>query len=273
MIKRSASISMQYDSVFSPFLSNEWEEGLRWAKDCAFDGVELILNDPTLIDKYALHYILEELDLEVSTLSTGQCTIFEGLSMTSAVSYIRSATNLRIQQNIDFSVEFGRPNVTIGLIRGKGGILPESKEYELLKCELMKVADYAAKKNVKLNLEPINRYECVLINSSKSAYDLIMDIGNPPNVGILYDTFHSNIEDKHMLKTIEEIGKKITHVHFADSNRRLPGEGHLDFPLIIQTLKKVGYNGYVSLEVLNIPSAQHIINGAHVSMSMYNAYT
>ena len=268
MIKRSASVAIQFDSCFSPFLSSEWQKGLQWVKDCAFDGVELIISDPTLVDRYALHRTLEKLNLEVSTLSTGQCAMLEGLSMTSAASYIRSATNLRIQQNIDFSVEFGKPNVTIGLIRGKGGILPKSKEHDLLVNELTKAVDYAAKKNVMLNLEPINRYECSLINSSKSAYDLIMDMGNPPNVGILYDTFHSNIEDNNIFKTIEEIGNKITHVHFADSNRRLPGEGHLDFSLIKKVLNKVGYDGYISLEVLNIPSEQHIIDCAQVSMAL-----
>ena len=91
-----------------------------------------------------------------------------------------------------------------------------------------------------------------------SAYELLEEMGNPTNIGILYDTFHSNIEDVNILETIKQACSKISHVHLADSNRQLPGEGHIDFPEIIKTLNKYGYNGYVSLEVLNRPDASHI---------------
>jgi len=132
-------------------------------------------------------------------------------------------------------------------------------ELGLLRSELREVAGYAARRSVVMNLEPINRYECSLLNSSESVYDLIMAIGNPESVGVLYDAFHSNIEDADMIRTIERIGHKIAHVHLADSNRRLPGEGHTDFPGIVRALEAAGFGGFASLEVRNDPSAEHIV--------------
>jgi sugar phosphate isomerase/epimerase len=266
IIKRSASISIQYDNIFSPFSGSEYEKGLDWVQACGFEGAELIFSDPELLSAEKIRRQLEDRKLRASTLATGQATALEGLAMTSAAEHVREATMKRIWNDIDFSVELGRPNVTIGLIRGRGGVLTKDMEYELLKRELAKAADYALKKGVTLNIEPINRYECALINSSEAAFELIMEIGNPTSVGILYDTFHSNIEDADIFKALTVIGSKISHVHFADSNRRLPGEGHVDFPRIICALRAQGYSGYASLEVLNTPSAQHVQDHAKISI-------
>ena len=258
MIRRSASLSVQYDSPFSPFPAAHFLDGLAWARAAGFHAVELIVCRPTLLDPIAIAGLLASHGLAASTLSTGQAVGMDGLSMTSPDDDIRLGARKRLLEQVDFSTHLGRPNVTIGLLRGKGGPLPRDRELELLRSELLEVAEYAARRGVVINLEPINRYECALLNSSESAYDLIREIGSPDSVGVLYDTFHSNIEDADMLATIAQLGHKISHVHFADSNRRLPGEGHTDFPGIVRALQAAGFAGYASLEVSNIPNAEHI---------------
>ena len=258
MIRRSASLSVQYDSPFSPFPAVQFREGLEWAEAAGFDGVELIVCRPALVDPAAIGEQLSRHRLTASTLSTGQAVGMDGLSMTSPDEEVRLAARKRLFEQVDFSAQLGRPNVTIGLLMGRGGPLPIARELALLRDELAEVAGYAARRAVVVNLEPINRYECALLNSAESAYELIQELGNPESVGVLYDTFHSNIEDADMLATIARIGHKISHVHFADSNRRLPGEGHVDFPGIVRALRAAGFCGYASLEVSNIPSAEHI---------------
>lgn len=266
MIRTSASITVQYDNIFAPFPASEWEKGFQWAKDAGLDAVELILSDPELLDVSAIRAKLDALELQVATISTGQAVGMENIYMCAGSSLIRREARERLFRDIDFSVMVGKPNVTIGLIRGKGGLLAEKIEMEHMKREMLAVAEYAAQRGVTLNLEPINRYECKLINSTEDGDRLLELLGYPENVGILYDTFHSNIEDPDMLGAIERYGKHISHVHVADSNRRLPGEGHVDFAAVYQTLKKIGYDGYISLEVLNNPSAAHVI--AHMADAM-----
>lgn len=258
MIKTSASITVQYDNIFSPFSGDQYEEGIRWVKENGFDGVEIIVSDPGLINVEKIYNIVQECNLEVATISTGQAYGIEKIGMTVPEAYIREAARKRLMADVDLSEQIGKPNVTIGLIRGKGGVLNKEMEKEFLVQELAVIGEYADKKGIKLNLEPINRYEVSLLNSTMSAYELLEEMGNPTNIGILYDTFHSNIEDVNILETIKQACSKISHVHLADSNRQLPGEGHIDFPEIIKTLNKYGYNGYVSLEVLNRPDASHI---------------
>jgi sugar phosphate isomerase/epimerase len=62
-----------------------------------------------------------------------------------------------------------------------------------------------------------------------------------------------NIEEVSIYESIIEAKDYITHVHFADSNRWAPGYGHLDFQKIVETLKEINYQGYVSAEILPLP--------------------
>lgn len=262
MIKTSASITVQYDNIFSPFSGKDWRKGFRWVKESGFDAVEIILADPNLLSAEEILREAMKNGLGISTISTGQAAAMEGLSMMSASREVRERTVKRLMDDIDFSVELGRPNVTIGLIRGVGGLIDRGIEYDLLKRETLTIADYAAKRGVRLNMEAINRYEVRHLNAMEETAVFLRDIGEPESVGILYDTFHSNIEDADMKETVRQYAGMISHVHFADSNRRLPGEGHIDFPGIIRTLEKADYHGFVSLEVLNTPSRDHIIENA-----------
>jgi len=75
------------------------------------------------------------------------------------------------------------------------------------------------------------------------------------NVGLLLDTFHMNIEEVSLAQAIRDAGTRLFHFHVADSNRRHPGAGHIDFGNVLQTLSDVGYTGYVSGEFLPEPDA------------------
>ncbi len=265
-MKCSTSLSIQYDNSFSPFPGREWVQGLQWVKDSGFDAVEIIVSDPELLDWKAVQRELGRQNLLVSTISTGQAAVLEGLSMMTASREIREAALKRLRADIDFAVELGRPHVTIGLIRGRGGSLSFEMEHSLLLDSMKKIGEYAARKDIILNLEPINRYECVHLNTSLSGLAFLEELGRPEHVGILYDTFHSNIEDVDMAEAIRQLKGHITNVHIADSNRQLPGEGHIDFCVIREALEESGYEGYVALEVLNRPGGQHIVERAGTSI-------
>ena len=268
-MKVSTSLSVQYDNPFSPFPGKEWETGLDWVRDAGFDAVEIILSDPDLLDRNRLEKKLQQTGLPVSTISTGQAMALEGLSLCSASRETRGRTLQRLDRDMELALVLGKPHVTVGLIRGKGGSLSDTIELELLQDSLKRLADRAGSKGITINLEPINRYECRHLNSSLSALEIIRQIGNPECMGVLYDTFHSNIEDEDMLQAIAHLGNRISNVHLADSNRRLPGEGHIDFPAIHQKLEAIGYDGYAALEVLNTPSQAHIRENARKSIQYF----
>lgn len=268
-MKVSTSLSVQYDNPFSPFPGKNWKQGLDWVRDSGFDAVEIILSDPDLLDRNALERKLQQTGLPVSTISTGQAMALEGLSLCSASRETRDRTLRRLDRDMELALLLGKPHVTVGLIRGRGGDLPEDMEWSLLRDSLARLADQADTKGITINLEPINRYECRHLNSSRSALEIIRQIGSPTCIGVLYDTFHSNIEDAEMLPAISELGSRISNVHLADSNRRLPGEGHIDFPAVHRQLEAIGYDGYAALEVLNTPSQVHIRENAQKSIQYF----
>jgi sugar phosphate isomerase/epimerase len=103
-------------------------------------------------------------------------------------------------------------------------------------------------------LEPLNRYETDLIHTVGEGLDLIHTIGSP-NLGLLLDTFHMNIEEAGIEDSIIKAGDKIFHFHVADSNRWYPGGGHLDFKSILNALDRTDYKGWVSGEFMPLPDA------------------
>jgi len=158
----------------------------------------------------------------------------------------------RINDQIVFASHFDA-QVIIGLIRGniEDGVDREKAEEWTIDC-LRECTEFAKDYNIGLTLEPVNRYESNFINTLNEGIEFIKRVG-ASNLGLLADTFHMNIEEVSIYDSIIQAKDYITHVHFADSNRWAPGSGHLDFAKIVQTLKKIGYQGYVSAEILPLP--------------------
>jgi D-psicose/D-tagatose/L-ribulose 3-epimerase len=108
-------------------------------------------------------------------------------------------------------------------------------------------ARYAAERGVALSIEPLNRFECYFLNTARDAVELVKSV-DEPNYGFLYDTFHSNIEEKSQSKAILASGRAINHVHVSDNDRGTPGTGHIDFAAVFRALRQSGYDGWLTVE-------------------------
>ncbi|HYE82371.1 MAG TPA: sugar phosphate isomerase/epimerase family protein [Clostridia bacterium] len=96
-------------------------------------------------------------------------------------------------------------------------------------------------------LEPLNRYEDHMINTVKTARDII-SAGGFRNVKITADLFHMNIEENSIAQSILDNKELIGHIHLADSHRYQPGSGHMDFVSGFRALAAIGYEGYMAFE-------------------------
>jgi len=67
------------------------------------------------------------------------------------------------------------------------------------------------------------------------------------------DLFHMNIEDVSFRRAFESARDYISYVHVADSNRLAPGWGHMPFDEIFEILRDIGYDGYLTAEILPKP--------------------
>lgn len=108
-------------------------------------------------------------------------------------------------------------------------------------------ARHAAAAGVALSIEPLNRFECYFLNTTKDAAALVAAV-DEPNYGYLFDTFHSNIEEKSLPGAIRDTAGAFNHVHISENDRGTPGAGHIDFAGVFAALGGIGYDGWMTVE-------------------------
>ncbi|MBA2268559.1 MAG: sugar phosphate isomerase/epimerase [Thermoproteota archaeon] len=175
----------------------------------------LLSNDKSFL-KYAEDYVLKCIKL---------CNCFGGKRI-----------NLCLISDPIYSFDVTHRNVT------------ENKKTKVLEsCVplLTRLLKNAKEENVSLMIEPLNRYSTPYCCTYS---DVIPLIERCDDLELMLDTFHMNIEENSFEDTILNSQSSLTHMHFADNNRNMPGYGHIDFDTIIKTLKKVSYKGKISFE-------------------------
>ncbi len=101
--------------------------------------------------------------------------------------------------------------------------------------------------DVQLAVEPLNRFETYFLNTIADAVKLCDEVGHP-RVGILYDTFHANIEEKSLPAALAAAVPHLKHVHTCENDRGIPGSGHVEWTETLSTLANSAYDAYVSIE-------------------------
>lgn len=161
----------------------------------------------------------------------------------------REATIAYQKQIVQMSADLGGKIVTITPSIG-GKIKPSAtvqEEWKWAVESIKEVCKYAQTKNIKIAIEPINRFETYFLNRVDEAMALVEAI-QEENCGIAIDTFHLNIEESDMFDAIRRCGKYLFDVHLGDNNRLAPGDGSLNWKKIITALKDVGYTGALAME-------------------------
>jgi D-psicose/D-tagatose/L-ribulose 3-epimerase len=109
--------------------------------------------------------------------------------------------------------------------------------------------------NVVFNVEAVNRFEQYLLNTAEEAVAYVKSVDSP-NIKILLDTYHMNIEEDHIGTAIETAGQYLGHVHIGENNRRPPGNGHINWDELVSSLKKIRYTGGLVMEPFLKPGGQ-----------------
>ena len=135
------------------------------------------------------------------------------------------------------------------------GQMPTADEFRWIVEGLSEVAAFAQAHDVTLAVEPVNRFETYLLNTAAQAQAVVDAIG-APNVGLLLDTFHMNIEDRGIAATVRRHATSLRHLHLNESDRGTLGGGNIDWPALFTTLKDIGYAGVGSIETFGAPSSE-----------------
>ncbi|MFK7894844.1 MAG: sugar phosphate isomerase/epimerase family protein [Myxococcota bacterium] len=127
------------------------------------------------------------------------------------------------------------------------GSAPTENEIARSVAVMQETADYAAKANVSLSFEFLNRFEIYLLNSTEDTARYVRAIDRE-NVGIHYDTFHAHIEEKDPARAIRDHADAITHVHISENDRSTPGRGQVAWDASFDALAESGYDGWLTIE-------------------------
>lgn len=253
-MKLSIVLSSQPTKFGAVALAGEFERNLALIASLGYQGVELAIRDPRLVNQFELLAIIERYKLEAPAIGTGQAWVEERLSFTDPNPDVRRLALERAISHLAFAAK-AKALVIIGLLRGV--IHKEVRPVQAMDWligALCGLTELAEAHNVRLCIEPLNRYETGLINTAAEGLELIKNVGSP-SLGLLLDTFHMNIEEPDPIKAIDRAGEKLFHFHVADSNRWYPGAGHIDFRSLLICLRANNYRGFISGEFLPLPEA------------------
>jgi D-psicose/D-tagatose/L-ribulose 3-epimerase len=109
------------------------------------------------------------------------------------------------------------------------------------------IADFANDLGVNLCIEVLNRFENHVLNTAAEGVAFVMDVGKP-NVKVMLDTFHMNIEEDSLGAAIRTAGPLLGHFHTGENNRRVPGKGRIPWHEVGVALRDIGYAGSVVME-------------------------
>lgn len=120
-----------------------------------------------------------------------------------------------------------------------------------IKC----LAEHAEKIGQMIILEPVTPYEGTILVTSDDLYWAITEVNSPMVKGML-DLACPLIAREPVIEYFNKLGNDIRHIHFIDAvidseDHLIPGDGQMDFPGIVRTLKEVEYDGYLSLELFS----------------------
>jgi len=219
-----------------------------------YEGVEFMTKNPSKLNGTAIRRWLDEYNLELTQICTGHVWGEDKLGLVNADATLDREAMKRLKEIVDFAAGYFEPGipVNIGRSRGQGDPAQPEKSLAAYEAAFRELADYALLKRVRLTLEPITATLIKFILTTQDGVAMCHRV-NRPNFGLMLDVYHMNIEDVDIYQSFRDAKDYCWLVHVCDNNRKWPGSAHLDFARIIATLNEIGYDGFVSTEMLPWP--------------------
>lgn len=219
------------------------------AKTWGFDSVEIATHSFEQINPDTLKSYQDKYQLGITF-----CTSMpQGLSLTSNDAQCWQQSVNYIQKAIEFCQKCGITQLSGPLIHPVGylsGKPLQSEEEKLLHQALMVIADNLAHTEIKLAFEPLNRFQGYALNTVEQGLTLLKSI-DYPQMGLLLDLFHMNIEEKDIIKAFLQAGSKCFHIHVCAKDRGTPGSDTLPWQELFDSLKMMDYQGSIVIESFN----------------------
>lgn len=219
-------------------------------KGMGYDGLEwpLFEADKKMAEK--IRSFNEKIGLDATTI----CVLGEGSNPVSDDKGERDAALTALRERIETSEVLGSkllcgPVVqTLGHFTGKG---PTPTEWSRCADFLKAAGDIAGKHGVTLVIEYLNRFEIYMLNTAADANRMCDDV-NHPNVKMMVDSFHGNIEEHNLYEAVMAGKSHLAHVHVSENDRGIPGRNQsIQWDDFFRGLKDSGYDGWLTIEAFS----------------------
>ena len=211
-----------------------------------FDGVEIPLFEAAGFPAAEIRRGLEQHGLECTVCSI----VPEGRSLISEDADVRARTRQHLRDTIQAAAEVGA-RIVDGPLYCPVGYLPGRRrtpdEWRWAIEGYQEVTGALEAYDVTLAIEPLNRFETYFLNTAADAAALCEAVGHP-RVGVAFDTFHANIEEKDLAAACRRLGRHLKHVQISENDRGTPGSGHIAWPGLLRALHDLEYDGWLTIE-------------------------
>lgn len=219
---------------------------LKTIREYGFDGVEVSLFKPEEFPANEIRRAAEENGLECTVCSV----LLPGFSLISPDEDVRRTTIRHMSACIEKTAEAGAKIIAGPLYHPVGafsGLRRTDAEWANAVRGYRELAPALERNQVQLCIEPLNRFETYFLNTTADGVRLCDEV-NHPNVGILWDTFHSNIEEKDLHDSLVSAKRYVKHIHTCENDRGTPGTGHVDWQGVFRAIDEIGYDGWLTIE-------------------------
>ena len=237
-------------------------------KAMGFDGIELPIFDPDPEKFAVLGRHLDDLGLARTAVTI--CNPEDDpLSPDPA---IRTAGTERLCRVVDCCEAAGVETLAgplyaaIGQFSGAG---PTNEEWQRSLEVIGAVADHAARIDLRLAFEFLNRFEIYLLNTAADTARYVRALDRP-NVGVHYDTFHAHIEEKSIPEAIRSLSGCLAHVHISENDRSTPGSGNVRWDANFDTLNQIGYDNLMVIEAFGL-ALEKLVPATKIWRRMYQS--
>jgi sugar phosphate isomerase/epimerase len=216
-----------------------------------YTGVELFVRNPGEFDSGQVARLLREHHLKVAAIGTGPVAVHDRLTFADADPAIRAAAVARAKTIIDFAAEL-QTQVNVGKLRGTVRHHPAAAQWR--DDGFRAICDHAAQRHVLVTLEPQHRGIIDNLNTTAESLAWLEHLAHPA-LRLMLDSHHMQLEDPSLPAALSAARGPLIHVHLADTGRLVPGRGEIDFPLFLRTLRGIGYDGFLTVEIEQTPDS------------------
>lgn len=190
------------------------------------------------IDFVGLHWIL--VGPETVHVTTPDQTLRER-----SWRYVRNLVELCSDLGAGGLLVFGSPKQR----SATGGSTPEEAKRRFVEG-LAELAPYAEERGVTILVEALPHSQSNVVQTLAEAAAVVREI-NSPAVRTMFDCHNAEDETEPHSALIERNFDLIRHIHVNEMDGRRPGTGNYDFRSLFRTLDRLGYRGWISLEVFD----------------------